>query len=1082
MPNQIPSSLHLGKNPINLLTGSLSLDNDTRNTQITPHTPIGGWTLNDHLFPDSDANPSAFHMQPSTPEDFDYASQAPPSSNLDYDSTQSAPALTTNHGEGQEALATPDIISSPSLDSLMEFCTSFIDSATNLSFLLINARSLVPKLSAIRAVSAAVNPCFICITESWLTASVTDTAISLPGYDLHRIDRVVKTGGGCVIYSRADIKATPYTNPSFECFQESVWVSSEYIRPTVILGCIYSPPKNIIGCSDALANSLAAAHVLPFDVKVLMGDFNLPEISWSPLNGPPKFNVLLAELQAGQWNQNVRAPTRGSSTLDLIFTNNEVTASAAVGPLFPGSDHNIVACNIKRFMSTCTKSSFVYHKFTPIVLESFASILRSNDWSLYFLTDHAQSAANILYTTLIDTISMVAPPRKVSVKRKQYPKAVLKLQRKIGKLRSHYIRTHCLSVLLTMSRLSSKVTTLQLQHEIRQEQTLLNKQWNPQNLSQLARSRCFSASGNVTALRLPSDGSLTNDPQAICESLNEYFASCYSPPKNLPSAAFDLITASVSDSHAPLRCITVTPFETLKQLQCLKSSCIPGPDGIPSIPLKYGGPDLPLLLSNLFSLSLDQGVVPKQWKLSLITPRYKSGSRNLASSYRGIHHTSLLSRVLERIIKAPLIEHLKSLNLVSDRQYGFLSRRSVISCQLDFFNLISSAYDCGKQILVVFLDISKAFDQVPHAAILESLAAASISGPLHSWFKSYLSDRFQVTRIAGCTSSPARITSGVVQGSVLGPILFLLYINKALNHVKYGEPFLFADDIKIVYTFSPLEASDTMHRIQADLDQLSAWSSVSGMNFSTSKCSILLYRYSSSLINLKLNGTPLSIVPTIRDLGVYYSSSFSFTHQAQFQIAKARKLCFMILRSFHLTPVKLIIYKQRVRPILEYCSMLFSNYAQHDRHAIERVQRMFTKALFPKSSLTTYRHRCTQLNLEPLWLRRLKLNLHLLHSMVYNQIHTSVTKATWVISSGYNLRDSAYKLKVESAATVFRHNFFLPFYSRLWNKLPADIRSIETRRLFTRSLNSFLTLDKVDELLTTQMATDSLFELGPRNA
>ena len=161
--------------------------------------------------------------------------------------------------------------------------------------------------------------------------------------------------------------------------------------------------------------------------------------------------------------------------------------------------------------------------------------------------------------------------------------------------------------------------------------------------------------------------------------------------------------------------------------------------------------------------------------------------------------------------------------------------------------------------------------------------------------------------------------------------------------------------------------------------------------------------------------------------------------------------------------------------------MLFSNYSQHDRQSIERVQRMFTKALFPKSSLFNYRDRCTQLNLEPLWLRRLKLNLSLLHCMLHNQIHTSFGKPARAIHSGYMLRNSECKLKIEPAVTVFRYNFFLNFYSCVWNKLPVSIRSLENHHVFTRSLNSFLTLDKVGALLTTQMTTDTLYELGPKN-
>jgi hypothetical protein len=652
------------------------------------------------------------------------------------------------------------------------------------------------------------------------------------------------------------------------------------------------------------------------------------------------------------------------------------------------------------------------------------------------------------------------------------------------KLRSRFLYTNDVALLFQLERLASEHSARQLQLQLQQERNVLNNS-NPRILSQLVRSRAPSNSSSVLSLASP-DGILTGDTQTICELLNQYFVSCYSSPSNLITADSDhnsYATTSPGERFNAdfLHVIPVHVNDIVVQLRTLKSSCFAGPDGIPSTPLIYGGPDIPFLLSNLFNLSLEQGIVPTQWKQSLVTPRYKSGPRTLATSYRGIHHTSILSRILERLIKTPLIMHLKARNLISDRQHGFLSRRSVISCQIDFFHHISLAYDRGQQIIVIFLDITKAFDRVPHQAMIEALQSAGISNPLLRWFESYFSGRTQATVVSGCTSSLASIPSGVIQGSVLGPIFFLLYINKALSQVHYGEPFVFADDIKLVYTLPSNTVSVGLQHIQSDLDSLHKWSTSSGLHFSPSKCSVITCRFPSAQISLRLNGVPLPVVPVIRDLGVRYTSLFSFSHQALYQIAKARKLCFLILRSFHLTSLKLLLYKQRVRPILEYCTVLFSNYSQHDRHAIERVQRTFTKALLPNSCLDSYRARCAQFNLEPLWLRRLKLNLGTLYRLLHSQLHTSVAKPTFLATTGYMLRDSACKLPHPLAVSTLRHNYFIPMYSRIWNKLPAHLRTLDNHRLFARKLDAFFTLEQVEKLLSTQLSLDALFEKGPGN-
>lgn len=161
--------------------------------------------------------------------------------------------------------------------------------------------------------------------------------------------------------------------------------------------------------------------------------------------------------------------------------------------------------------------------------------------------------------------------------------------------------------------------------------------------------------------------------------------------------------------------------------------------------------------------------------------------------------------------------------------------------------------------------------------------------------------------------------------------------------------------------------------------------------------------------------------------------------------------------------------------------MIFTHYSQRDRQAIECVQRMFTKALFPLTCKVSYYNRCTQLNLEPLWLRRMKLNLAILHRLIYSQMHTSIVKPVFSERPEYMLRDNTFKLQYKTSKTSVGHNSFLSLYSRLWNKLPLHIRSIESNLMFTRSLNLFLSPEKVESLLGIQLSLDVLFESGPKN-
>ena len=195
------------------------------------------------------------------------------------------------------------------------------------------------------------------------------------------------------------------------------------------------------------------------------------------------------------------------------------------------------------------------------------------------------------------------------------------------------------------------------------------------------------------------------------------------------------------------------------------------------------------MLLNLFTLSLNGSTVPANWKRSVIVPIHKKGPLHEVSNYRPINHTPVLSRIMEKIVKDNIISYLLSLSLINHNQHGFLRSRSCMTCQYDFLNLVTDSAESGKSLVVLYLDLSKAFDRVPHPHLLTKLRSFGIVDPLLSWFSSYLSHRSQVVLINGHTSNPKPVTSGVIQGSVLGPLLFLLYINDMFATILNGTPF-----------------------------------------------------------------------------------------------------------------------------------------------------------------------------------------------------------------------------------------------------------------------------------------------------
>jgi hypothetical protein len=969
------------------------------------------------------------------------------------------------------------------LESLIDFCHKGVSTDACISIILINARSLVGKLHSLRILSTTVNPSFICVTETWLTHTVCDSAIALPGYVAHRADRPFKAGGGCLIYCRDDLRVSIMEDLPDSSPLEYLCVKTTNSNPALFLGCIYLPPKTRNSTSH-ISNFFAAASASPYSQHVIVGDFNLPNVTWNCPNGPSGISAFSSQLFHDGWVQNISQPTRGDNILDLVFTKGDLVTTSSVGPRFPESDHNVVVCNIKGIRPLPPTALVTHHKLTPFILQTVSSLIRLTDWSKFFLSKDAQTSANLLYDTLLPLLHSVSPPQKILSRFEPNGcKATLNLLRSLRKAKREYNKTRCFGILLSINRIASRIQSMRFRHEIQQEENVLSQPADPRLLSKLIRLRKPTDPYCITSLQLD-DGTLCNSPATMCEFLNMFFARCYSEATKSTTPAATLLNPRcpvTPDINArSLDTISINLSDVSKQVRCIRPSSIPGPDGIPASVLTKCGPDLPLLLYQLFCTSLACGAVPLQWKLSVITPRYKSGPRTSANSYRGIHHTSLLLRILERIIKPHITTHLLSRNLISNRQYGFISRRSTSACQTDFFEMISDAYEEGLAVILIYLDISKAFDRVPHDAILRHLSNAGIAGPLLQWFKSYLTGRNQITKVFDCSSSSAPITSGVIQGSVLGPILFLLYINDALLHVTTGDPFLFADDVKIAYKFRPKDLSSTLPSIQRDLDALSAWSSHSGLSFSPDKCLVLTFRCPVDIPSLKVGNSQIRVSPTVCDLGLRYSNLFNFSQQAHYQIAKARRISFYILHSFHLPAVKLALFKQRVRPILEYCPMLFPHYTESDRHSIESVQRMFTRILMPAGLSSNYRSRCEHFKIDPLWMRRLKLNLVFLHRLVNAQVHTTNTFLHLSTPTRYT-RNSEAKITCKLSRSAFKHNSFVPFYSRIWNRLPPDLRMLTNHISFRKSLNQFLSLQTVAPLFRTQLSDDVLCEYGPRH-
>ena len=344
-----------------------------------------------------------------------------------------------------------------------------------------------------------------------------------------------------------------------------------------------------------------------------------------------------------------------------------------------------------------------------------------------------------------------------------------------------------------------------------------------------------------------------------------------------------------------------------------------GPDGIPPWFLNRYAYHLTPIIHDIFQSSVDSGQVPKAWNEANITAIFKKGNRAETSNYRPISLTPVISKLLEHIIHSHIMKHLEQHHILTDHQHGFHAKRSTETQLIQTVHDISKYLDEKKSVDMAILDFTKAFDKVPHKRLIHRLKYYGITGPISSWIESFLAERTQQVVINGSASKPIKVTSGVPQGTVLGPLLFLLYINDLPNNLTSNVR-LFADDCLL---YQPITSDNDISLLQNDLIKLEEWQNTWLMKFNPTKCFTMTLASRKPAPNIyTFCGQQLKSVQSHCYLGVQISNTLNWTAQCNSVARKAQQTLGVIRRNLNKCPthIKSIAYTTLFRPILEYAS------------------------------------------------------------------------------------------------------------------------------------------------------------------
>ena len=527
------------------------------------------------------------------------------------------------------------------------------------------------------------------------------------------------------------------------------------------------------------------------------------------------------------------------------------------------------------------------------------------------------------------------------------------------------------------------------------------------------------------------------------EQLNKYFSSVFTREDSS-----DIPPFSLDADIDPLTDVEFTPCAVHTKLINLDPSKASGPEGWPILSLKECAQQLSIPLSILFSKSFNSSSLPTTWKEAFVTPIYKKGDRTLVSNYRPISLTSPIVKIMESIIRDRIQEHMITNDLFTPYQHGFTVGKSCVTQLLTAVDFWTKSLEDSYAVDVIYFDLAKAFDSVPHTRLLTKLEAYGLTEKLLGWLRSYLVGRRQKVVINGYSSTWCEVSSGVPQGSVLGPLLFNIYVNDIASQVN-STILQFADDLKM---FRVIHDVTDFNQLQEDIDSLVTWANKWQLRFNVSKCHLLhlgkLHYYGT--YNIQGNLIPPS--ESVKDLGVIIDDKLKFHDHVASVTAKANRTLAVIHKSFHFTSGNMYInlYKSLVRPIIEYGNTIWGPHYILDQHSIEQIQRRATRILTGLYD-TPYSDRLNILKLPTLQYRRLRGDMILLHRLLHNNI--GIHFSDYFTRSFTSTRGHSYKIFKPHATTRIRSNFFATRSIDAWNRLPEYI--IEAH---VQSTNSFKNL------------------------
>lgn len=887
-----------------------------------------------------------------------------------------------------------------------------------------NVRGLRTKTNDFYKNTSFSNYDLICLTETFLNNSINNSELFNCDFNVFRRDRDASNslksgGGGVLIATRSCIAAVHLSD--WQTSAEDLWISVTGSDNRVCyVCCVYLPDYNSVAFQEFFENVHAKLCSHPDDFFVILGDFNLPQLSWSQ-----KDNYFIPFKLANEYRHDVfidysnlcslfqfnYLKNVSNNVLDLLLTNFNIVnnLNRCDTPLISEDTYHPsfeFIINLKiAYLKYNTIYSYLYNRMDTTAI---ANALCQVEWGTVLARLDTNQSVSLLYETLYDLIHKHVPRRKIN--KNKFPRwfsaSTIKCIREKNKFHKRWKKTKnkCNYVSFKILRGRSKFLIAQdySKYIANVEQNVTdnhNSLWN-----------FISAKSKKSGIPniLTHDDCVANDPVSICSVFSNYFHSVYEPADPIIIDDNDL-----NESCANLGCIKFSDSEIRNALLSLDTKKGHGPDNIPPLFFKNLADKLTSPLHIIFNKSISENTFPDSWKKALVVPIFKSGDKSLVKNYRPISKLNVMSKLFEKLVFSHLSQSVS--NLIIPQQHGFFAGRSVETNLLTYADYLSHNMNQQIQVDSIGTDLRKAFDKINHSILINKLIKIGIHGDLLRWLISYISNRTQAVNINGFTSDFVILTSGLPQGSHLGPLLFLLFINDIAAIFKFACFLLFADDLRI---YKRIQSRSDAIFLQQDLFNFATYCQKNKLFINCDKCHVITFSRNKNIFNFNysINNTVLSRVTEIKDLGVIFDSKLTFEPHINYICAKALKMLGFIIRTtkdFRSAYTVKVLYYAFVFSNLNYCSIIWNPLYNKYISKLEHIQKRALKYICFKNHnrLTDYNETLLELDMLSLKDRRVLSDMITLYKILNNMFNST------------NLI-SLFKLCVPSH-NIRNHNLFL---------------------------------------------------------